>query len=682
MSQKSDQAALAGLFTFGAIIGAAYILTVKNAFFYQQFAPEMVMWACGRGLVYVVDKPPALLAFLLGQQPSLDCRVLDLVHQTQAPGFFVQKQLYLDMLVSLLWRIFGVRYSALWPLFAVLHGAYAAGCFAFARLFVRRGLAVGLAVFVTLSPTAIAILFALRDYSKAPFFVWCIVLLFLALRAPRPRQAIMRGALAGLVLGIGTGFRSDMLTLVPLGILLLLVGSDAALRAWRIRAVTLAAFAISAVVAASPILGLGSDGGAGTLVMQGATDPFDRFLGVRSGPYSLGWKYLDELTISAVAAALRPADPGWDAHESPPVVGVSQALKRSANYLLRWADLFSADFATHALKAAGWVAGYAALVAPTHQMLDPAGVLPPRVWFGTLLEPVYRLLGQPILPWLGLLGLLCLLLKVFARNRRECAALALVLFALLTYPAIQFSVRHLFHLEILSWIGLLSLVSMPLHWREARNAAAGFAPWAVGVAAAVAAVYAGLITFQDYVLPSRVADLLRLPREPITAQASVDQTGRSLRSIPLPGSYQALVSGPPDSMNSGLPEVGNPGQVRAAADRLLITIGGPACPSGQFALGFQYRKRPNVWQPLDHDMEVTVPDDPAQRTMVITSAFYRPTQYLDALVLPPDHATCIEKVEHIVGDSPLPLSFSAVLLPDWTQARWHQGFGSFSIARR
>lgn len=680
--QYGDYFAFAAMFALGAIVGAAYILSTRNVFFYQQFAPEMVMWACGHRFVYVLHKPPALLDFLFGRQNSFDCHALELVQGMPAAGFFVRKQFYLDGTVALLWRVFGVSYAALWPLVAVLHGAYAAGCFAFARLFFRRSLALPLAILATLSPVAISMLFALRDFAKAPFFLWCVVLAFLAIRATQPRRAIMFAALAGLVVGIGTGFRSDTLMLVPSGALILLIGGDSASSAWRVRALTLIAFVTLATLTASPITGLGRSGGDGILIMQGATDPFDRFLGVRSGPYSVGWAYLDELTLTDVAAALRPTQPDWDAREPAPGTGVSQAMTQSMGYVLSWAPLFAADLATHALKAAAWIAGFATLVAPGHRLLDPAGGLPPRVWFGEMLEPFYRLIASPVLPWVGAAGMLCLLLNVYARSRRECMALTITLALLLAYPGIQFSVRHLFHLEIVSWMALLSLALLPLRWRQLRAAMPAFTLWAAGGAAVVAAVYAALIVFQDRALPSRLADLLRLPRDPVPLQATSGPDGSTMLAIPLPDRYRALVAGPPDSMDIDLPGVGNQWDVRAAADRLLITLGGPGCPTAPFDLGFSYRKRSNVWQPLDRGMTVTAPADPAQRTLVLASAFYRPTQYLEALVLPPGHAACVQRIERIIGPNPLPLSFSAVLAPDSTHARWHQGFGSFAISHR
>ena len=444
--------------------------------------------------------------------------------------------------------------------------------------------------------------------------------------------------------------------LVPIAALILLIGGEAAASTWRVRTLALIAFLTLAATAASPIvgLGLGRAVGDGTLIMQGATDPFDHFLGVKSGPYSLGWAYLDKLTLTDVAAGLRPTEPNWDADEPAPATGVSQAMTRSMGYVLSWAPLFAADFATHALKAAAWIAGFATLVAPEHRLLDPAGALPPRVWFGEMLEPVYRLFASPVLPWLGAAGILCLLLNVFARSRRECASLAITLALLLGYPGIQFSVRHLFHLEIVSWMGLLSLALLPLLWRQIRKAMPAFMLWAAGATAAGAAVYAALIMFQDRALPLQVANLLLLPHDPVPLQATSGPDGSTMLAIPLPDRYRALVSGPPNSMDIDMPSVGNQWDVRGAADRLLIRVGGPGCPTAQFDLGFSYRKRSNVWQPLDHGMTVTAPAEPAQQTLVFAPAFYRPTQYLEAIVLPPGHAACVRQIERIMGPNLFP----------------------------
>ena len=678
-----DYFAFVAMFVLGAMAGAAFILSAHSVFFYQQYAPEMVMWACGHPFVYVAEQAPcpARLPLRPPRTSSTAARSTR-CRACQPPAFSPACHFYLDGTVALLWRVLGVSYAALWPLVALLHGAYAAGCFALARLFFRRSLALPLAILATLSPVVVSMLFAPRDYAKAPFFLWCIVLAFLAIRA-NSRAARLFSPRWPALLRHRHRLRCDTLMLVPIAALILLIGGEAAASTWRVRTLALIAFLTLATTAASPIvgLGLGRAVGDGTLIMQGATDPFDHFLGVKSGPYSLGWAYLDELTLTDVAAGLRPTEPNWDADEPAPATGVSQAMTRSMGYVLSWAPLFAADFATHALKAAAWIAGFATLVAPEHRLLDPAGALPPRVWFGEMLEPVYRLFASPVLPWLGAAGILCLLLNVFARSRRECASLAITLALLLGYPGIQFSVRHLFHLEIVSWMGLLSLALLPLLWRQIRKAMPAFMLWAAGAAAAGAAVYAALIMFQDRALPLQVANLLLLPHDPVPLQATSGPDGSTMLAIPLPTAIAHWCLGRPTDghrhAGCGQP-VGRPRRSRSAAHQ----TGRARLPNGQFDLGFCYRKRSNVWQPLDHGMTVTAPAEPAQQTLVFAPAFYRPTQYLEAIVLPPGHAACVRQIERIMGPKRLPLSFSAALTPDWTHARWHQGFGSFAIPHR
>jgi len=286
-----------------------------------------------------------------------------------------------------------------------------------------------------------------------------------------------------------------------------------------------------------------------------------------------------------------------------------------------------------------------------------------------------------MMPLFGGLGLLCLLLHVFARSPREALGLAAVLAILMTYPAIQFSIRHVFHLEILFWLGMLFLIRLPFSWHEVKEAGPRFAAWLAGGGALVATTYTALLWHQDRVLPQLVADLLAAPRESVEISGSTGADGTTLVAIPLPERYRELVSGPSDAETPAVALISNPWRVQAAADRLLLTVGGRECPSGTFSLGFVYKKGPDIWQPFDHTMEVLAPPSAESRTRVIVPAFYRATQYLEALSLPAGRAHCIDRVERIEKRGPLPAIFSAVLPPDWQSLSWHQGYGSFSLGQ-
>jgi hypothetical protein len=522
-------------------------------------------------------------------------------------------------------------------------------------------------------------MFLMRDYSKGPFFIWAFALIMFAIRSRGLKEAITWTATGGFVVGVGVGFRADAILLFPVGLMLLAIGGDYALLPFRSRVLGIAVFALIFVGSASPMLAYGGNGRFGSFVMQGATDPFVRLLEVRPGPYDLGWAYSDELTLSGVAADLRPLDSNWDINEPAPSRGVSQSLQRSTTYLFSWAGDFVADFATHCLKAAGWIAGFPALLAPNRRILDPGGAWIPDVWFGKLLLPGYLLLARPILPLIGGVGLLCFVLLIFAQSPREALGVTITLAILMMYPAIEFSMRHVFHLELLFWLGIVSLARFPFHLGEAKRAALRFAFWLGSVGAFVAITYAALLWYQDRVLLQRVADLVAEPRESVDISQSTTADGTTLIEIPLPDRYMGLTSGPSDAETPAIALINNPWRVQAAADRLILTVGGAECPPGVFSLGFVYKSKPDVWQSFDHSMPIQAPPSADFRTLVVVSAFYRATQYLEALRLPPGRAQCISQVERVEKKGPLPAVFSAVLPPGWQNLIWHQSYGSFSF---
>lgn len=557
-----------------------------------------------------------------------------------------------------------MSYVSLWPVYALLHGAYAAGCFVLLRFFFARLIALPVALALALSPTTLGMLYDLHDYPKGPFIIWAIALLLLAIRTERARCALLASIIAGSVLGFGAGFRMDTLVLLPIGVVLLAVGLRPPVHSWRSCSFAVAAFVLSAGVLAAPVYRLGF-GGVGSLVMEGATDPFVRFLGVGPSPYSLGWAYSDELTLSTIAADLSRADPRWDAHESEPLQGVTQSITRSTRYFFAWAPFFAADFATHMIKSAVSIAGFEVLISPSVQALDPARWALTSPWYGAVLPRTIPSGVAILLKVAGVVGLLGLLFRVFSRSPREGVCLALLLAFLLTYPAALFSIRNFFHLEVVSWLGLLSIIVLPLEWRRITHAKQQFAVWLIGVAALATAFYGGLLVFQDYALVRQISGLLALPRDAMTTDSPSDEDDGSVWRLPLPERYQSLVSGPTDSLNSALPEMGTEWEVRAAVERMLITVGGPTCPAGELAINFAYRKRPGVFQPLDHAFTIMAPTDPSQRSLLIAPAFYRPTQYLSEISVPRDRKGCISRIERIRGESALPSVFTVTLASDW-----------------
>jgi hypothetical protein len=678
--QMSDRSLALIIFLVAGAIGVTFLNEGKLPFFYQNFMREAVMWSCGHDFVDPVVKPVELTEFIFNFRASLSCEVLNSVTATQPAGLFVRSHLYLASLIGLLWRAFGVSYTSLIPLFAAMHGAYALAVYFLTRQFFEKWIAFSLSTLLALSPVAIGTLLLPRDFSKGPFLIGAVALLVLAIRQTEVRKIAIIAAGAGAVLGFGYGFRADVLIMAPIGIMMLAIGISPT-AGWPGRAAGIGSFAAGILMLATPVIiisGQGS-GGLGAMVMEGATDPFQRFMGLRAAPYSLGAQYSDELTLSSIAADLRPVTPGWDKNEGVATQSMSQAYTRSTAYLAAWMPLFAGDFTTKALKSAAWIAGFETLANPAHRALDPGGALRTTAWIGTLLDPVFRLLSAKWMPWVGCAGLLAFLLQAFARSPREAAALTFLLVSLMCYPAIQFSGRHLFYLEILQWLGLLSLITVLINWRSLLPALSRFTIWSVSIAGIAGITYVGLLTWQDRELRAEVLRLLSSQRESVSISRTTGAGPGSRLSFPVPDRYRVLVTSAPDAMNKDIPNVGGAYRVEADADRLLISVGGPGCAPGPLRIEFVYEKRSDVWQPLDHAIEVIVPANPGLKSLVIAPAFYRATQNFAALVVPPGRETCIAGVERLQSGMPgLPIVFSVVLPPDWQSLKFYQRFGGFA----
>jgi hypothetical protein len=666
-----DRLPLALFASLGGLLAWWIVHQLGSVFFYQMFMPEALMWACGRGFRHPLVLPSGMMDFLFHRSiPSFTCASIPADLPTGPPGFFFHMQLYLSWAAAALWRLLGPTQLATAPLAALLEAGYAAGAYLLARLFLSRFLSIIAALALILSPVALGQIFSLRDFSKGPFFLWGISLLVLAAREVAPRRALVWALLAGIIVGVGYGFRADLAILALLGTGFLVLAPRFALPA---RAGLAATYVGGFLLLASPILILGNGGNVGSLIMQGATEPFRAFLALRPAPYALGAAYSDELTLSSVAAAERPRHPDWDRREPPAIYGVSQAITLSTVNLLEWAPNFIADFAAQALKGAGWILGYPALVAVSRGNPDPGSPLRLDVPLVHWQEPVYALFGQAWMPLLSFVGVLALLVRVAARSGREALALGILLLGLGCYPAIQFSVRHIFYLEFVWVLALLSLPCALWEWRRLMPVLPRFVFATIVTLSAMALAYIGLAQFQQCRLTREFAAVLALPREPVTVEREIEPDGSILLRTRVPSTDAAIVIGPPDSMNDGIAEVGIENNVRAGAERMLLTIRGASCPAGPITLLLRYDRRPHVWQPLDSEMTVRRDD------VVIFPALYRATQSFAGVVIPATYAGCEVGLFRLPLTYDLPLVLTAVLPPNWQSLPLRKGLGRFEV---
>jgi hypothetical protein len=445
--------------TLGAIAataGASYLGAARRSavpfYFYQPAFGPSVMAACGRGFVEPLPAAGSPLAKFLAQETDrFDCRQLD---ATIAPGALSAYQLaerYLLLAAAGVWRITGVSWRSVDVIAAVLIGASIALVYLVFRLVLPRWLSAGLALLWLTSPAHLYVLTALRDYSKAPFFVLTILVIGTIILKPLSAGGLMAvSALLGAALGIGFGFRTDvMVNLAPFVLTVALFAPGGVMRRLRTKLAALAVCFAAFWVCARPVVMNYQWGNAGWhLVLLGTTDPFDQRLGVSPSVYSFGNAYSDDLVQTIVKAHAWRVEPD---NLTDPDYFAPAYEQMTRRYFLDLARTFPADGLTRS-----WGSVIEVLNLPFSIAFGrvPGGVSSPlavraydvRAWCLTAAEGITPML-------------LCALVVVLATHwpRYAFALAALVLF-FAAYPVLQYDGRHVFHLEFLAlWIDALAV---------------------------------------------------------------------------------------------------------------------------------------------------------------------------------------------------------------------------------
>jgi len=191
-----------------------------------------------------------------------------------------------------------------------------------------------------------------------------------------------------------------------------------------------------------------------------------------------------------------------------------------------------ADTVTRALASAWLNAGLTTPLNPRTpfvQLSDAA--YPGRFSVAQRVAPLMAMIASKWTPVVGVLGLLAVLLRVFARSRREAIWLGSVFLLLLSLPGMQFALRHLFHLEALFWLGVLAL---PMLWIERRMVAPralAFGALLLGVMATGATVNATLGVVQQHLLRVRIGEILAAPRQHIALAEAMTGNGSLLLGV-------------------------------------------------------------------------------------------------------------------------------------------------------
>lgn len=411
--------------------------------FYQSYFEPAVMVACGRGFVTSTPQPAALGEFLSRRRDTFDCRELPADLKVGREALVTEAWTYLQYTVGWAWRLLGISWSGMGPLFGVLFGGSMAVAYGILRLGMGRVLAMLCVAGLATSPLHLTNLPHLRDYSKAPFTLALVLILGVLVTSPVRRRLLLGLAAAyGAVLGLGYGFRTDLLIDLPVIVAALFLFVEGRLRDHLLlKGLASAVFLATFIVVSWPITSAvyAKGGCQWHVALLGLQSPFEARLGMAPAPYDFGYVYADGYVIRGVQGFARRTQP---AGAPTPIYCSHEYDVQSGNYLMALVSTFPADFVARAY------ASLRQIVEVPYQPQPP----PAAAWLAPVFD-VRQAVLEPLRSWGGVIAGVALLITSAASIR-----LGVFLFCFLAYfggyPAVQFQERHYFHLELIGWWAL------------------------------------------------------------------------------------------------------------------------------------------------------------------------------------------------------------------------------------
>ena len=464
------------------------------------FAPS-AMYALGQGFqnVSVESVDPLFAEFLAhtgtfgpgeGAYAELPALSGPSAAKTVPLNYFHGMHPYLIYAVGLCWRFFGLSWVALRPLYGLLFAFTAVGAYATLRNGMGRTLSIlFVSVFMT-SPANLTMFASLRDYSKAPFILFTLALLLFVLTQRLTVRALCAAAcVTGACIGVGLGFRHDLLIcMFPAALTVgFLVHTETR---WAIKARSLAIsfLILGFVLPAAPVLYSTTAKGDSTShhIIGGFAPLSDNLLRIESPDYRILQLFNDSYIAATITSyGHRVLGAEHEIDYCGPEYN-EYGMKLATRILLD----FPADIVTRSYASARQIL--------TNGLSED---FPPAFSTHPVAEKVLRY-TSPLAFHLSRYGLFYAVLALFIaglRSARLALGLTFVFAFFLCYPAIQFHFRHYFHLAVVPlWLmgyvwtnvtrgGLYSLRRLAV--TESQQADTGTQPvfWRVGRAVLLSA---------------------------------------------------------------------------------------------------------------------------------------------------------------------------------------------------
>ena len=196
-----------------------YLENLDSAAFYQANFLPALNFACTGSFDSFLPSP-AVSEFLSSPRATFaDCAEIAALPKAMW-GKFESGLIFLLGLAGFLWRFLGISWVSLAPISGVLTAALALSAYGLCRVFCRYPVIVVAMTFALMvHPTVVAQVMHLRDFSKAPFMVAALALTAAAVLKPQTRPStFLLGAATGAVIALGSGFRPDVLAILPIAV--------------------------------------------------------------------------------------------------------------------------------------------------------------------------------------------------------------------------------------------------------------------------------------------------------------------------------------------------------------------------------------------------------------------------------------------------------------------------------
>jgi hypothetical protein len=646
---------------------------LKGEFYQYEFGPA-VMLACGHGFVAPVEGQSAALdRFLNVERDSLQCSDLPQNPELEPLTRVQAVSRYLMGTVAATWRVTGLSWSGLAVFSGALFAATVACVFLLARLVSGRIVAAIIALWVMLSPLHWSQLPHVRDYAKAPFMLAMAWLLAVIVREPLgwDRIAVLSVAF-GAVLGIGFGFRSDLIVAAPMfltAVVVFLPGG--VLRQLRVKLGAICLAALAFIASAWPLFGIyGEGGGLQVVALLGFVSPFDRPLEVERGPYQFGSQYSDWY-MGAIIRDFGRRELG----DAAPIPLYRRAYNGAATGVIR--ELVKTVPADVLVRAYASVISISRL--PASSWTDSHW--PPKIRQGSFVERLFQWRARVLAPisWVWPTAVATALVLGSAIDLRLTIFATMLLFYFGGYPAIQFHERHMFHLDVIPLVALAFLSGQAprlARWRpRGADGVRQLVPlcgragaFSVALLILIVTPLATLRAFQASQLLATLDDRLAAPQETIHFNA---------RPI---GDRRVIFE--PDTLPAQRAAESAPGVV--TSEYLVARLGGDRCDVLQMPLTLRY-DAPFPRGDLSETLPIAMSLDSAG-VKVLTPVFYRYRLESDVkdftdrsshyqfrgFELNTESAGCFQGVSRILDPTRFPLLLSATLAPAWREAPLYQ----------